>query len=187
MEQLTLNIASKSTTRIIASSAYDFKVELIKKIGKDDVKEIINVSNDLSEIFGDNLLLTEDNILKYFNKDTFPFIARFKGKIIGFIIGVPIEKFKQESWCRYDINLQKKNTIYTYAFVIMKKYRKIGGYSKTLKKIYLNWIKKKGYKYNTGHVSEGYSKKFSKNVEIIKIFPHWYGAKTAFEYYRRIL
>ena len=187
MEQLTLNIASKSTTRIIASSAYDFKVELIEKIGKDDISEILNVSNDLSKIFGANLLLTENNILKYFNNDTFPFIARNKGKIIGFIIGVPIEKFKQESWSRYDTNLQKNNTIYTYAFIIKKKYRKIGGYGKTLKKIYLNWIKKKGYKYNTGHVIEGTAKKFSKNIEIVKIFPHWYGAKTAFEYYRRIL
>ena len=187
MEQLTLNIAPKSSTKIIASSAYDFKVELVEKIGKDDINEIINVSNDLSKIFENNSLLNQDNIFKYFNKDTFPFIARYKGKIIGFIIGVPIEKFEQECWIRYHNNLKKDNTIYTYAFIIMKKYRKVWGYSKTLKKIYLNWIKKKGYKYNTGHVSEGISKKFSKDVEIIKIFPNWYGAKTAFEYYRRIL
>ena len=187
MEQLTLNIAPKSITKIIASSAFDFRIELIKKIGGDDANEIIGISKDLSEIFGKDLLLTKDNILKYFSKDTYPFIARHKGEIIGFIIGVPIERFKQESWVRYDVNLLKNNTIYTYAFVITKKYRKIGGYSKTLKRIYLNWIKKKGYKYNTGHVKEGTAKQFSKNIEIVKIFPHWYGAKTAFEYYRRLL
>ena len=97
MEQLTLNIASKSTVKIIAASAYNFRVELIEKIGNEDANEIINISKDLSEIFGNDLLLTKDNILKYFSEETFPFIARHKGEIIGFIIGVPLENFKQES------------------------------------------------------------------------------------------
>ena len=71
---------------------------------------------------------------KYFNNQTLPFIARYKGEVIGYIIGVPIEKFEGESWGRYDKNLGKNNTIYTYAYIINKKYRKMGGYSKTLKK-----------------------------------------------------
>ena len=148
---------------------------------------IISIFKDLDQIFDNNLLLTKKNIFKYFNSKTYPFVARYKGKIIGYIVGVPLEYFEQESWCRFDNNLFEKNTIYTYAFVVGKKYRKIGGYSKTLKKIYLNWLKKKGYKYNTGHVSLGTAKKFSPNTEIVKIFPNWYGAKTPFEYYRRPL
>ena len=56
-----------------------------------------------------------------------------------------------------------------------------------MKKIYLNWIKKNGFKFNTGHVSQGISKTFGKKIEIVKIFPNWYGAKTPFEYYRRKL
>ena len=53
--------------------------------------------------------------------------------------------------------------------------------------IYLNWAKKRGYKYVSGHVMQGLSKKFSKNTEIIKIFPNWYGLNSPYEYYRRLL
>ena len=187
MEQLTLNIPENSEIKIIASSAFDFRIELIKKLGNKDVRELINISKDLSKIVNNNLLLSEKNILKYFNDNTYPFIARYKNKIIGYIIGVPLEYFEKESWARHDVNLSKNNTIYTYAFIIDRKYRKVGGYSKTLKKIYLNWIKKNGYKYNTGHVKQGISKQFSKKTEIVKIFSDWYGAKTPFEYYRRPL
>tara|TARA_Y100000590_G_scaffold462060_1_gene625210 strand:- start:1257 stop:1820 length:564 start_codon:yes stop_codon:yes gene_type:complete len=187
MEQLSINITSKSNTKVIASSAYDFRIELIIELGKDDAKEVICISKDLDSIFENNMLMSMKNISKYFNNQTFPFIARHKGKIIGYIVGVPLEYFEQESWCRFDNNLFEKNTIYTYAFVMDKKFRKFGGYSKTLKKIYLNWLKKQGFKYNTGHVSQGISKKFSSKTEVVKIFQSWYGAKTPFEYYRRPL
>jgi len=185
MEQLTLNIINKSKVKIIASSAYNFRIELLEKLGKDDLSSILNISNQLSEIYNNRILINEKNINKYFNKNTLPFIARYNDEIIGFIIGVPLEYFKNESWCRYDVNLGKKNTIYTYAFIITKKYRKSGGYAKTLKMIYLNWAKKRGYKFVSGHVAQGITKKFGNKTEIIKIFPEWYGTNIPFEYYRR--
>ena len=138
MKQLSLNIVNKSNSEIVASSSYNYKIELIKKIGSDDIENILNISKDLSNIYGKRLIISEDNILKYFNKDTLPFIARYKNKIIGYIIGVPLEYFSQESWSHFDTNINKKNTIYTYAFFMKKKYRKKGGFSKTLKMIYLN-------------------------------------------------
>lgn len=187
MKQLSLNIVNKSNSKIVASSSYNYKIELIKSIGSDDIENILNISKDLSEIYGNRLIISENNILKYFNSDTLPFIARYKNKIIGYIIGVPLEYFSQESWSHFDTNIDKNNTIYTYAFFMKKKYRKKGGFSKTLKMIYLNWAKKKGFKYVSGHVSEGVSKKFSKNTEIIKIFPNWYGLNKPYEYYRRML
>ena len=187
MGQLTLNIIEESEVKVIASSAFNFRIELVLQLGKDDLKDIFNISKDLAEIFGNNFLLNENNIHKYFNNKTLPFIARYKGEVIGYIIGVPIEKFDSESWARHDQNLKKNNTIYTYAYIMNKKYRKIGGYSKTLKKIYLNWAKKKNYKYITGHVKQGLSKKFGKKIEIVKIFNNWYNSNCAFEYYRREL
>ena len=42
--------------------------------------------------------------------------------------------------------------------------------------------KKKNYKYITGHVKSGISKKFSNDTEIVKIFPKWYNSKSPFEY-----
>ena len=187
MEQLTLNIINKSKTKIIASSAYNFKIELIETLGKDDLPDILSISKELSEIYGNHILIDLKNINKYFNNKTLPFIARNNDKIIGFIIGVPLEYFKNENWSKYDINLGKNNTIYTYAFIINKKYRKSGGYAKTLKKIYINWAKKRNYKFVSGHVAQGISKDFGKNTEIIKIFSNWYGTKISFEYYRRSL
>jgi len=187
MKQLSLNIIDESIVKVIASSSYDFRIEIIKQIGKSDINNIIDISKDLSKIYGNHLLITEKNIHKYFNENTLPFIARYKNNIIGYIIGVPLEYFTQESWCRYDTNLNKKNTMYTYAFIIKKKFRKKGGFAKTLKMIYLNWAKKRGYKYVSGHVIQGLSKTFSKNTEIIKIFPNWYGLNSPYEYYRRLL
>ncbi len=187
MKQLSLNIVNKSITKVVASSSYDYKIELIKNIGLDDIENILKISTDLSEIYGNRLIINKDNILKYFNSETLPFIARYKKEIIGYIIGVPLEYFVQESWSHFDTNLNKNNTIYTYAFYMKKKFRKKGGFSKTLKMIYLNWSKKRGFKYVSGHVIEGTSKQFSKETEIIKIFSNWYGLNKPYEYYRRKL
>ncbi len=187
MEQLSLNIGEKSEVKVIASSAYQFRIELVKKVGKDDLDGLVDVSQYLADKFGKQALLTKTNIHKYFNKDTLPFIARYKGEIVGYIIGVPLEHFKQESWSHFDVNLGKYNTLYTYAFVVKEKFRKKGGYSKTLKRIYINWAKKQGYTYITGHVQQGIAQRFSPKTEIVKIFPIWYGVKSPFEYYRRPL
>ena len=72
---------------------------------------------------------------------------------IGFIIGVPLENFNNQAWVQCDDNLNKKNTLYTCAFIFKKEFRKKSGFSKTLKRVYTNWAKKKEYKYITGHVN----------------------------------
>ena len=187
MEQLTLSILEKSKVKIIASSAYNFQVELVEKLGKDDIPGIIEVSEILAKTFGKRWLLSKNNINKYFNEKTLPFIARYRNEIIGYIIGVPLEHFKNESWAHIDVNLNKSNTLYTYAFVMKEKYRKKGGYAKTLKRIFLNWAKKQPYQYITGHVEHGIHKNFSGNIEEIKVYDPWYDAKNPFNYYRRIL
>ena len=187
MEQLKLNIIDTSEVKIIASAAYNFRIELIINLGKDDLEDIFMISDDLAQIFDNSFLLNEKNISKYFNKNTLPFVARYKGQIIGYIIGIPIEFFKEEAWARHDRNMGKNNTIYTYAFIMKEKYRNVGGYAKTLKRIYLNWAKKNGFKYVTGHVKQGITQKFKGNIEIIKIFPKWYGSNLPFEFYRRNL
>ena len=109
MGQLTLNIIQESEVKVIASSAFNFRIELVNQLGKNDLNSIFDISKDLAEIFNNNFLLNENNINKYFNDNTLPFVARYKGEIIGYIIGVPIEEFEFESWARYDTNLSKKN------------------------------------------------------------------------------
>ena len=180
-----MNLNSKSQT--IASSGLGFSVELLIELGQKDLDAIINLSQDLTNIFGAQGKLDETNILKYFNSNTIPFLAKINSEIIGFIIGAPLEFFQRESWSRYDTNLGHSNTIYTYFFYIDTRFRKKGGYAKTLKRIYLNYLKKKKYKYVTGHVKLGVSKKFGSNSEIVKVFQHWYGQNKPYEYYRRHL
>ena len=186
MGQLTLNITEESDVKVIASSAFNFRVELVLQIGHDDLNDIFDISRDLADIFDNNFLLDENNVHKYFNSKTLPFFARYKGKVIGYIIGIPIENFKSESWVRYDNNFGENNTLYTYAYIMKKKYRKMGGYSRTLKRIYINWAKKQNYKFVSGHVKQGLSKNFKKS-EVIKIFNNWYKSNSPFEYYRREL
>ncbi|SVC31064.1 uncharacterized protein METZ01_LOCUS283918 [marine metagenome] len=187
MEQLLLKMDDTSEVQVIAASAYNFRIELVKKVGKEDIPALIEISPCMADRFGRQALLTKTNIQKYFNSDTLPFIARFKGEIIGYIIGVPLEYFKQESWAHFDVNMGKQNTLYTYAFVVNSKYRGKGGYGKTLKRIYINWAKKQKYSYVTGHVEQGIARHFSRATEIVKVFSDWYGLKTPFEYYRRPL
>ena len=183
----TKNKQNHSICEIIAESSNNLKIELVKELGDYDRQEIIKLSEELEPTFGVDALLTSSNIDKYFNNSTYPFLARLDHTIIGFIIGVPLEVFSEESWSHYDINLGKENTIYTYVFLMKEFYRKKAGYSKTLKMIYLNWCKKKNYTYITGHVKLGISKNFSDSTNIVKIFSKWYNSTSPFEYYRRML
>ena len=42
MEQLTLNITEESDVKVIASSAFNFRVELVLQIGHDDLDDIFD-------------------------------------------------------------------------------------------------------------------------------------------------
>ena len=170
-------------TQIIASSNNTFNIELVEKLGNDSIIEIIKISEDLNKICGPNSLIDENNIHKYFNNKTLPFIARYKNRIIGFIIGIPLENFNNQAWVQCDNNLNKKNTLYTCAFIFKKEFRKRNGFAKTLKKIYTNWAKKRGFKYITGHINNKIT--LNGDVEIIKEFPKWFDSKEPFVYYRK--
>ena len=178
-------MCSVEKTKIIASSNNKFKIELVEKLSKESQFEIFNISKDLEKIYGRNSMLNEQNIDKYFNQSTLPFIARYHNRIIGFIIGVPLEKFKNQSWVQYDENLGRDNTLYTYAFIFESDFRGKQGFAKTLKKIFSNWAKKRGYQYISGHINENSIKKSSSQLEIIKKFNKWYESKDPFVYYRR--
>ena len=181
------NTIHKSKGRVIASSG-NFKIELLSHVGSDDFENLIQISEVLSEQFGPDSKLTENTIQLYFNRHgSLPFIARFENKIIGFIIGVPIEILKQEPWALLDTHYGKNNTLYTYAFVIESTY-KGNGYAKMLKRVYLNWAKKQiNLKYVTGHVLSGIAKNFTGKVTILNQVTNWKNTNKIFEYYRREL
>jgi len=186
-EQLTLEIAEKTRSRVIASSPLNFQIELMERVGEEDIPQLILISEHLVEEFTEDVRLTKTSIRKYFNyPHTLPFIARKSGEIIGYIIGVPLEFFSNDPSFQCDSNLGEKNTLYTYAFVVLQKY-KGSGYAKTLKRVYLSWAKKKGFIYVSGHVREGVSQRFSGSVKILKRFDNWHGSNRRFEYYRRPL
>lgn len=186
-EQLTLEIAEKTRSRVIASSPLNFQIELMERVGEEDISQLILISEHLVEEFTEDVRLTKTSIRKYFNyPHTLPFIARKSGEIIGYIIGVPLEFFSNDPSFQCDSNLGEKNTLYTYAFVVLQKY-KGSGYAKTLKRVYLSWAKKKGFIYVSGHVREGVSQRFSGSVQILKRFDNWHGSNRRFEYYQRPL
>ena len=176
-----------STTMDIASSG-TFKIELIKKLGSSDKIDLIEISKSLAAEYGIRSLLTEKTIDIYFNREgTLPLIARSHNNIIGYIIGLPLESLSKEPWARLDENYEKYNTIYTYAFVIKDKY-KGNGYAKMLKKVYLNWAKKReGITFITGHVRRGITSRFKGEIKVINQVENWQGTGKVFEYYRRNL
>lgn len=187
MANIESEINQFSITTSIASSG-TFKIELIKKIGNSDKKDLIEISKSIAAEYGSRSLLTEKTIDIYFNrKGTLPLVARSQKNIIGYIIGLPIESLSKEPWARLDENYEKYNTIYTYAFVIKDKY-KGNGYAKMLKKVYLNWAKKReGITFITGHVRLGISSRFKGEIKVINQVENWQGTGKVFEYYRRNL
>ena len=185
MEQLSLNISEETRSKIIASSPLGLQIELMEFIGAEDIPALIDVSRSLAKEYGDSAKLTKTTIRKYFNyPKTLPFAARHRGELVGYIIGVPLEYFSHDPWAQFDQNLGHGNTIYTYAYVILDRYRG-NGFAKTLKRVYINWSKKKGYKFVTGHVVEGIARNFSTETIIVKRFKNWHGSGKTFEYYRR--
>ncbi len=187
MKQLSLDIEHRSKSRIIASSGV-FQVELLQHVGEDDYPQLIRISEHLSDEYGEKAVLSKATIHKYFNKpSSLPFIARYRGEIIGFIIGVAIEDLSSEPCARLDENFGESNTLYTYAFVIMDKY-KGNGYAKILKRVYLSWAKKRdSIRFITGHVKLGKSSKFTGDIKIINRVDNWQGTGFTFEYYNRDL
>lgn len=187
MKQLEFDISTGSKSRVIASSGV-FQIELIEHVGEEDFEALIDISRHLVEDYGKSALLTKNTIHKYFNKpSSLPFIARYRSDIIGYIIGIPLEDLSSEPWARIDDNFGKSNTLYTYAFVILKEY-KSNGYAKMLKRVFLSWAKKRSaVRYITGHVRVGVSSKFSGDIKIVNRVENWNGTGQTFEYYRRDL
>ena len=74
---------SKTLSKIIASTYNTFQIEKIETIGYDDSIKLFEISKQLVKTFGKNSLLNDNNINKYFNDETLPFIARHKKNIIG--------------------------------------------------------------------------------------------------------
>ena len=56
MEQLTLNITEESDVKIIASSAFNFRIELVLQIGHNDLDDVFEISKDLADTFNNNFL-----------------------------------------------------------------------------------------------------------------------------------
>ncbi|MBN2280089.1 MAG: hypothetical protein JXQ65_05885 [Candidatus Marinimicrobia bacterium] len=175
---------SNSKTKILAESENGISVELVEFLGESEYQNIINISDVLVETYGKQAKFSRITVKKYFNyPKTLPFIIRFKGIPQGFVIGVPLENFEKEHWVACDEYFGFYNTIYTYAFIIREEYRNFG-LSKILKRIYHSTLKRRGYKFVTGHVREGVSKTFLKPPKVIAKFENWNNTGYTFEYYR---
>jgi len=176
----------ESTTRLIAATL-NFSIELVEKLSAKDAERIIAISEGLVENFGMETRFTKNTVRKYFAyPDTLPFIGLLHHKIIGFVIGVPLDHFIDEPWARIDPFLGNQNTVYTYAFVMDAKYRG-SGYGKSLKRVYMSYLRKRGYSYVSGHVMEGIAQRWARSTVILGKFPDWHNTGKVFEYYRRPL
>ena len=175
MNQLSLSNSPISDIQVIASSG-PFQIELLKHVGENDYSQLILISKTLEEDYGKKAILTHETIQKYFNKEgALPFIARYQKRIIGYIIGIPLEELGHEPWARIDENFGKRNTLYTYAFVVESEF-KGNGYAKMLKRVFLSWAEKHNHiDFITGHVINGISAKFTGDIRIINRVENWQG------------
>ena len=56
MGQLLLKMDDTSEVKVLASSAYNFRIELVKKVGKDDIPSIMEISNCMAAQFGNQVI-----------------------------------------------------------------------------------------------------------------------------------
>ena len=100
-----------SEMKKIATSG-PFQIELMKYVGTNDYDALIEISKSLIPEYGKPALLTPNTIQTYFNrKGSLPFIARYQGEIIGYIIGIPIEilnKLVENIYSKIGINNLKE-------------------------------------------------------------------------------
>ena len=176
----------RSEVKLIAATL-NFQIKLIEVLSSRDADRIIEISQGLIKPFGADTAFTKKTVWKYFNHPhNLPFVGLLRNEIIGFLVGVPLENFSDENWAMADPTLGDHETIYTYAFVFDEKHRD-QGYAKMLKKVYMNWLKKRGYLYVSGHVREGISQQFSLHTRVLRKFPNWHETGKVFEYYQRPL
>ncbi len=182
-----MDYLNESITKVIAETNV-FKIEKIESIGKNDFPKLIEISLHLAKEFGKDAILTKDTIRKYFNTEkSLPFVARYQGEIIGFIIGIPLESLENQQWVFRDEFYGKGTTLYTYAFVIMEKY-KSNGYAKMLKRVYLSWAKnRRNFQFISGHIKSGVVNNKDSSIKIIYQEENWKGTGKKFDYYRRSL
>jgi len=184
--QQSTEIPDKSQTRLIAGTLH-YNIELIEALSAQDAETIIGISEGLVDVFGEGTAFTRKTIRRYFNyPNTLPFVGKLRDRIIGFLVGVPLENFPEESWAKSDPTLGEHITVYTYAFIFEERNRK-NGYAKMLKRVYLNWLKKRGYEFVSGHVREGLAEKFSTTTRVLQKYPNWHDTGKVFEYYQRPL
>jgi len=181
-----VKIPARSETKLIAATL-NFQIKLVEVLSAKDADRIIEISQGLIKPFGAETAFTQKTVWKYFNHPhTLPFVGVLRNEIIGFLVGVPLENFSDEDWAAVDPTLGDHETVYTYAFVVDKKHQN-QGYAKMLKKVYLNWLKKRGYLYVSGHVREGIAQQFSLHTRVLQKFPNWHDTGKVFEYYQRPL
>ena len=95
MNKTIIQDSSLSEVDEIASSG-NFTIELIKRLGENDYDPLIEISHSLADEYGEKYILNDNTIGKYFNREgSLPIIARFQKKIIGYIIGMPLELLSQ--------------------------------------------------------------------------------------------
>jgi len=177
---------ARSTVKLIAATV-NYQIQLIEALSAKDAERIIEISQGLIKPFGANTAFTKKTVWKYFNHPhTLPFVGVLRDRIIGFLVGVPLEHFQDEHWATVDPTLGDHETVYTYAFIFDNKHHG-QGYAKMLKRVYLNWLKKRGYLYVSGHVREGISQHFSLHTQVLQKFPDWHDTGKVFEYYQRPL
>ena len=85
----TNNKENHSKSKVIAESTNNLKIELVISLGLNDKKEIIKLAQELDHSFDADAIITNSNINKYFNKNTFPYSKKInfnslrKGKVVG--------------------------------------------------------------------------------------------------------
>ena len=173
----------KSQVEILAQSAVDFQIELIKSLDDSDSQKLIAMSGLIPDVFQTSQF-TPGSIKKLFNyPKTYPVIARLKGEPIACIIGVPLEYYNKESWVKCDKHWGEGSTIYTQIEMISPKYKN-QNYISVLGRMYLNFLSKRGFHFVSGHKKSGDSSSLSPNTHTVKEFDNWQNSYQCYDYFR---
>lgn len=155
----------------------------IQRISPNDSKNIINDLMYLEKLFPQNLQEIHKDLEKMIQNPTNICItAEIDNVVEGYLLSGPLKNFDFIPGITEDAEFYSDSSIYIMSIIVSPHFRKKEIGQCLISELY-RIARLQGYRYITAHTKEKSYR--PKDIEVLKIFPNWYGSSDSYEYWRR--
>lgn len=184
MTESLFAIEDKSRVDILAGSSDGLQLELVKSLDDRDSEMVIRLSELPGGCREGAARMNAGSVRKYFHfPNTFPFLARFRGKPVGYAVGITLESLNKESWVRCDGHWGAGDTVYIHSFFMHPKFE-AQNYSRILLNLCMAWIGRRGFQYISVHQRPCDAARLFPAAEAVASFPNWQNSGEDYDYIR---